>query len=270
MKLIKVLFCGLCLQLTTGCANFGKDLKAFLKGTPSTQSSPAQGTQTPRLNDDVVRYSEVKNMPYEDEREYRRMSRKEFEDKELRSDNAGSLWIMEGQDSYLFTENNVRLPGDLINVALEGQPEKHLSTKAKVIKDLMKKIEAKRKTASAKSAPAGEAKPEAGAEAAKPDVAAAAAAGGAKPDAQKNTEVGAEEEMDLGGEFDVKSVPSRIVEKLSDGNYRIKGSQNFMIGAKEYKVIVTGLVKPSDVNNNIVDSSKILDSKFDIVRSAKR
>lgn len=267
MKSAGILLLTLFALLNAGCANFGKDLKAFLKGTPSQPVGVAASTQAPRVSDDVVRYSEVKNMPYEDEREYRRMSRKEFEDQELRSDNTGSLWIMEGQDSYLFTENNVRLPGDLINVALEGQPEKHLSTKAKVIKDLMKKIEAKRKMASTKPAATGEAKPETGAEAAKP---AAAPADGAKPDAQKTAEAPADEEMDLGGDFDVKAVPSRIVEKLSDGNYRIKGSQNFMIGAKEYKVIVTGLVKPSDVNNNMVDSSKILDSKFDIVRSAKR
>lgn len=253
----------------SGCANFGKDLKAFLKGTPSGPQTQAQNPAAPQVRDDVVRFSDVKEVSFDDDREYRSISRKEFEDRELRSDNSGSLWTMEGQDSYLFAENNVRLPGDLINVALEGQPEKQLSTKAKVIKDLTKKIEAKRKLASQSN------KPAASAEAA-PATGEAAAAGAAKPDAaagaeaNKSADAGSEEEMDMGGDFDVKSIPTRIVEKLSDGNYRVKGSQNFMIGAKEYKVIVTGLVKPADVNNNTVESSKMLDSKFDIVRSAKR
>ncbi len=253
--------------IMSGCAGFGKDLKSFLKGNSGNQQQ--QQTQQPiRDEDDMIRYSETKNLPYDDGREYKRMSRKQFEDQEIRSDNSGSLWVMEGQDSYLFNENNVRLPGDLINVALDGQPEKQLSTKAKVIKDLTKKIESKRKVASTNTAektdPAA-----AGAEGATP----AAGADGAAAPAAKPAEVAAkpaEEELDLGGEFDVKTVPTRIVEKLSDGNYRVKGSQNFMIGSKEYRVIVTGLVKPSDVTNNLVDSSKMLDSKFDIVRAIKR
>lgn len=266
---MKIILFALSFIFLSGCANFGKDLKAFLKGTPSGQQPSQSKTQSAsQVRDDVVRFSDVKEVPFDDQREYRSISRKEFEDRELRSDNSGSLWTMEGQDSYLFAENNVRLPGDLINVALEGQPEKQLSTKAKVIKDLTKKIEAKRKLASQANKPAAGANPEAaaaGAEgaAAKPDPAAGA-------DANKTADAAGEEEMDMGGDFDVKSIPTRIVEKLSDGNYRVKGSQNFMIGAKEYKVIVTGLVKPADVNNNTVESSKMLDSKFDIVRSAKR
>lgn len=267
---MKIILLALSLFFVSGCANFGKDLKAFLKGTPSGQPAQAQNPSAPQVRDDVVRFSDVKEVSFDDDREYRSISRKEFEDRELRSDNSGSLWTMEGQDSYLFAENNVRLPGDLINVALEGQPEKQLSTKAKVIKDLTKKIEAKRKLASQPN------KPAAGAEAAPAGGEGAAAAAAPKPDgaagteANKSADAGAEEEMDMGGDFDVKSIPTRIVEKLSDGNYRVKGSQNFMIGSKEYKVIVTGLVKPADVNNNSVESSKMLDSKFDIVRSAKR
>ena len=64
-------------------------------------------------------------------------------------------------------------------------------------------------------------------------------------------------------------VPARIVEKLLDGSYRIKGSQPFMIGRREYKVIVTGMVRSSDIDSDVIQASKILDPRFDIV-STKR
>lgn len=246
------------LTMTTGCSSFGKKWKAFLN---EGEEQPVAST---RPQNDDVRFSDVRDLPVNNDRQYRRMTKKQFEDQELYSDNAGSLWVNEGQDSYLFAQNIVRLPGDILNVVLDGQPEKQLSTKAQVIKELTNRIERKnRGIASADGKPADPA-------AADPAAAgkdAATKAGDKKPDAT----AAAEKPIDDGalpnaGNFDVKTIPTRIVERLSDGNYRVKGSQTFMIGSKEYKVIVTGLVKPQDVADDNVVSSKMLDSKFDIVR----
>ncbi|MNL31973.1 Flagellar L-ring protein [compost metagenome] len=63
----------------------------------------------------------------------------------------------------------------------------------------------------------------------------------------------------------VETVPSKIVEKLPDGNYRIKGQQPFMIGKREYKVIVTGLIRPEDFNDEGITSQKLLDPQYDVV-----
>ncbi|NJL26084.1 MAG: flagellar basal body L-ring protein FlgH [Calothrix sp. SM1_5_4] len=70
-------------------------------------------------------------------------------------------------------------------------------------------------------------------------------------------------------DFNVKNVPTRIVERTLEGNYRVKGSQPFMIGNREYKVIVTGVVRAEDFNDEGIPASKLLDPKFDIV-SARR
>ena len=68
----------------------------------------------------------------------------------------------------------------------------------------------------------------------------------------------------------VKEVPTRIIEKLADGNYRVKGQQPFMIGQREYKVIVTGVIRPEDFNDAGVSSNKLLDPQFDVVSIRKK
>ena len=67
----------------------------------------------------------------------------------------------------------------------------------------------------------------------------------------------------------VKTVPTRIVERTLEGNYRVKGTQPFMIGAREYKIIVTGIVRAEDFNEEGISATKLLDPKFDII-SARR
>jgi flagellar L-ring protein precursor FlgH len=63
----------------------------------------------------------------------------------------------------------------------------------------------------------------------------------------------------------VEAIPTRVVERLVDGNYRVKGVQPFMIGKREYKVIVTGFVRPEDFSDEGVSSNKILDPQWDVV-----
>ena len=65
--------------------------------------------------------------------------------------------------------------------------------------------------------------------------------------------------------LDIQSVPTRIVERMPDGNYRVKGAQPFMIGKREYKVNVTGIIRPEDFNDEGVSSEKLLDPQYDVV-----
>jgi flagellar L-ring protein precursor FlgH len=66
-------------------------------------------------------------------------------------------------------------------------------------------------------------------------------------------------------DFAVKSVPTRVIERLVDGNYRVRGTQPFMIGGREYRVSVTGIVRAEDFNDEGISSTQLLDPKFDIV-----
>ena len=65
-------------------------------------------------------------------------------------------------------------------------------------------------------------------------------------------------------------VPTRIVEILKDGSYRVQGDQPFMIGKREYKLVVTGIIRQEDFDDQGVSAEILLDPKFDIVTAKER
>lgn len=232
-----VILCILSLQLTA-CANFGRKLKAMINGKSAAQ--PTQ--QKPKSPS----YSSNENYAYQGvPRRYKRMTQAKLEAENKINDEAGSLWVDEGQTSYLFAQNNQRLVGDIINVEINGTAQRQLNTKVDVIQKLIKaqRDRAARIAAAARKKPGTQSSTTS-----QPN----APSGAGKQDAKKE-------------ELAVKEVPSRIVETFPDGSYRIRGSKDFMIDRTEYKVIVTGIVKPADVADSRVESDKVLDGKFDIV-----
>lgn len=239
---------GLALMLgLTGCSSLGRSLKSLVSGDESKPKNVG------------VRYSEQENVRYSSDRKYRRMNKSRFEDEAEVSPQAGSLWVMEGQGSYLFAQNKTRMLGDILNVKVEGSPRTQLQSKVKVISKLLERLEApQRQTASvAKAAPAGDA--------------AAAGAGAGAPAGDAAADKTADKSADAKNDpiSTIQLVPTRIVEQLKDGSYRVKGVQPFMIGRREYRVIVTGVVRPEDFDDAGIDSSKLLDSQFDIVSTRK-
>ncbi len=247
---------------STGCASLGKTLKAWMNGREAEPSRPRVSTPT---------FSEQENLRSANaDRQYKRMNRSRFEEEaDLKAD-AGSLWVMEGQGAYLFAQNQMRMVGDLLNVRIEGQPKSQLQTKAKVIQKLLDRLESpNRGLASTKPAGetgSGEAAPADGANAAKPN--AGQAAGQANANAAAKPE-DAQAAAKAEAPFGVQVVPTRIVEQLKDGSYRVRGMHPLMIGKREYKVIVTGIVRSEDFDDAGVDSTKLLDPQFDIVSSRK-
>ncbi len=253
-------------SLCTGCASLGKKLKAFLGGKPAPDvvvaSEPTVSTP---------RFSETDNLRYGTDRKYRRMTKDRFEEEAEVAANQGSLWIMEGQGSYLFAQNRTRLVGDLLNVQIRGAPQTQLQTKTRVIARLLEKLERPEVVAVPVRAPAV-----AGAAASAPPNPPAAAAQGtngpAGPGAAAPATSAAPAQPSLArGEavFSVERVPTRIVEVMKDGSYRVKGSQEFMIGKREYRAIVTGIVRPEDFNEDGIEAEKLLDSQFDIVSNKR-
>lgn len=230
----------------TSCASVSKSWK----GLVGHEDDPTAKVTTPRFSDqDTVKVA--------DNKQYRRMNRQRFEEEADVKADAGSLWVMEGQGAYLFSQNQMRMVGDLLNVKIEGAPRSQLQTKTKVISGLLARLESPQMRGPASNgsgaAPAAAPVPAAEATAAAPEAT-------AKPgDAPKNDSSG----------FNVTSVPTRIIEQLKDGSYRVRGMQPFMIGKREYKVIVTGVVRPEDFDDAGIDAAKLLDSQFDIVSSRK-
>ena len=227
----------------TGCAGFNQRLKEFLGGEPES----AKNAST------LTKFSDGGDVLPPVRRQYKRTTKESLADQAALDQHAGSLWVMEGQGAYLFSQNIVRLVGDPLAVQLDGDPKDQLNSKVSVIRKLLARIEAKNK---ALREPAG-----APGAAAAPEPAAAPAADKAdKKDAK------AEDKAD---DIGLKNVPTRIVERTVEGNYRVKGAQPFLINNREYKVIVTGVVRAEDFNDEGIPSSKLIDPKFDIVSSRR-
>ncbi|GIL16692.1 MAG: hypothetical protein BroJett040_04430 [Oligoflexia bacterium] len=206
----------------------------------------------------VVRFSENQNMPNVTNRQYRRMNRQRMEEEAELHAGAGSMWVMEGQGAYLFTQNKTRREGDILNVKVEGPAQKQIETKVSVIKKLLKQLEDEEKRAREFEQMKNDPKLAEGQQPAPgPDGKTPA------PVAQRAPAEAAKEEKDEPIQID--TVSTRIVERQPDGNYRIKGQQPFMIGKREYKVLVTGMIRPEDFNDEGVSSNKILDPQYDVV-----
>jgi flagellar L-ring protein precursor FlgH len=200
---------------------------------------------------DLIKYSDNQNTYNPSNRQYQKMNRQQLEDDSELHSSAGSMWVMDGQGSYLFAQNKMRRDGDLMSVQLEGTAQRQVETKVTMIKKLLADLEAMEKPPGADPA----ATPAAGLAGAKPAAAPAPARAPAAGEAD-----------DKEGAVKVDAVPTRIVEKLPDGNYRVQGQSPFMIGKREYKVVVTGLVRPEDFNDQVpVSSNKLLDPQYDVV-----
>ena len=245
----RVLVLASTVSLGCGCATMGRAWKSLVGGEPREAPEKAPGP---------VRFSDQDNIRGGADRQYKRMNRKQMEDEAELGPTAGSLWVMEGQGAYLFSQNQMRMVGDLMTVKLEGAAKQQLQTKTKVIAKLLERLENPMRGLASVQNPAPVA--------ASADAAVAPpAADGTQPPAAAPETAAAKPETALG----VQTVPTRIVEQLKDGSYRVRGVQPFMIGKREYKVIVSGIVRPADFDEAGVDSGKLLDSQFDIVSSRK-
>lgn len=223
-----------------GCASFGRGLKGLLGGDTSSKESPKK-----RGPSSVGKIAKNKK--------YKRTDHESIQERSKLGAEAGSLWIERGQGAYLFTQNTRRLIGDLVNVEIEGQAKKQIETKIKVISDLIERIKAQQE-AKKLAAQERNRKP---ASTKKGKKVAAASAPPSPPAAKPDNK------------FDVKIVPSQITEITKDGSYVIEGDQPFMIGKREYKLAVKGIVRQDEFDDQGISAERLLDPKFDIV-TAKR
>ncbi len=231
---------------TVGCASFQKWFGQNISDhVPFVNPEPG------------LKYSETPQAGSMQERDYKRMTRSRLEEESEVSSSAGSLWQMEGQTSYMFAQNKSRREGDAISVKLEGPAMKQVEAKAQNIKTLIRELEEEEIKRKNKNMNLGLAQKAEGAPATgklgEPARAPAAAA------VEKPKK---EEKLDL---KEIENIQSKIVEKMPDGNYRIKGSQPFMIEKKEYKVIITGVIKPEDYNDAGISSNTLVDPQYDVV-----
>ena len=292
-KILGLLFSVVLIQ---GCASMdeqAEQLKKELTPVPVAEAAPAPAApaapaaEEGESEEPLTKYSELNNMAPPSDRQYKRMTRQRMEEESALNSSAGSLWKMEGQTSYLFAENKHRREGDPTTIKLEGSALKMIENKAWVINDLLGQLEEQKKQSEEDEAKANEQKLRlAQLEAekklreeriAKGEIvvdpldeeqaaleAQAAEAAARKPasvaaNANKNAK---EDKIDL---KEVELIPAKIVEKMQDDTYRIRGQQYLTIKKKPYKVIATALIRAEDFNDGGVSSNKLLEAQYDLV-----
>jgi flagellar L-ring protein precursor FlgH len=237
----------------------------------------------------LTKYSDNANMVPAADREYKRMTRQRMEDESDLQSGAGSLWVMEGQTSYLFAQNKQRRPGDPTQIKVEGSALKQIEMKVATIQDLLKELEDQKKTAEENEKKEnaekqrladfekikksildnGEARSE-GVAQAMAEERMKTRTPAVEPEDKKAVEVAKkpekEEKIDL---KDIELIPSKIVEKTQDGMFRITGQQYLNIQKRPYKVIATGIVRPEDFDDQALSSNKIFEAQYDIVHIKK-
>lgn len=243
----------------------------------------------------IAKYSTDPNYAPASDRDYRQMTRQKMEDESALNAGAGSLWVMEGQTSYLFAQNKQRRAGDSTSIKIEGAAMKQLETKVATIQELLNELEEQRLQAEqlAETKKQEEAKklrlsevekekeniisndlagsdatPEAIQKLAEENVnkRMPAAVPEVKVKKDEKAQVKKMEKPDL---KDVEIIPSRIVEKTAEGMYKISGQQMMTIQKRPYKVIATGLVRPEDFDDRSISSAKMFDPQYDIVHLKK-
>jgi flagellar L-ring protein precursor FlgH len=227
----------------------------------------------------MTRYSEVSNMAPPSDRNYKRMTRQKMEDDSELYGSAGSLWKMEGQTSFLFAENKHRREGDPTSIKMEGPALKTIENKVSVIVDLLKQLDDQRKKSEEDAKKAEAEKMRLAQIEEEKKLRAEKIAKGEivvdpyedppeadrKPSATEPVvaaKAEKEEQIDL---KEVEFIPSKIVEKMSDGIYRIQGQQFLTIKKKPYKVIATALIRAEDFSDSNISSMKLMDAQYEVI-----
>lgn len=225
--------------------------------------------------------------------EPKRVTRKSLEDDSMLGEASGSLWVSRGQSSFLFANNNQRLLGDLLNVKIDGYPKEQVQTKVNVIAKLLAQIlndqqqDIKVKQNELLKQQQEQLQPvdpkKQGAVPVRSPASVVLEAEGGPSDAELLAQkieqekqlrlITAEQEeiqnLQKAKEFPIRSVPTRITDIMKDGSYKVRGEQPFMIGKREYKLVVAGLVKPEDFDEKGISAETLLDPAFDIMSEKK-
>jgi len=254
----------LVLSQVTGCALFQRHDDP----APAPEAKPVQVDNSPK-----------------------RTTRKSLEEQSMLGEDSGSLWVGRGQASYLFTNNNFRIIGDVVNVKIEGYPKEQIQTKANVISKLLAEIlhDQRQEINLKQDELRKQINPDPKLEEVQPHFlqrGLASIEGKTDPNAKLEDpeilmkrndaqleKIGKEEQeikdMQKAREFPIKSIIARIVEVERDGNYKIRGETPFLIGKREYKLLVVGTVRREEYQEKGISAEILVDPTFDIISEKK-
>ena len=142
----KILMLVTSLFFVLSCATLDRLFESKADAKPSTDVN-ANGEVVAVLEAEIETYSKSSQLIPAVDRNYKRMTKARMEEESDLQAGAGSLWIMEGQKSYLFAQNNKRREGDPTSLKVEGNAMKQVQLKITTIQDLLNDLEEQRRQA---------------------------------------------------------------------------------------------------------------------------
>ena len=131
------------LTFVVGCATMNRFF-----GPPNDVKSPKTPVdEAVSVEPDPDTYSKNTQMIPAVDRNYKRMTKVRMEEESDLQAGAGSLWVMEGQKSFLFAQNNKRREGDPTSLKVEGPAMKQVQLKINTIQDLLNDLEEQKRQA---------------------------------------------------------------------------------------------------------------------------
>ncbi|MBU6375908.1 MAG: flagellar basal body L-ring protein FlgH, partial [Bdellovibrionales bacterium] len=189
----------------------------------------------------------------------KRVTKNDFVDQ---SGDSGSLWAAEGESNFFFSKNRARSPGDIITVTLESEMLRDITLEVKRSLSIAERrkeldiLEAKQEaqlTKGTDGAKATETKDQVATSAAAPEAA----------DLSYSS-------VDLSGVIGMKagdSILAEIVERYSNGNYKIRGSKRVPYRNTTKLMSFVGIVRGNDLTSEEkIPSGKIYEYRLQVLR----
>lgn len=177
-----------------------------------------------------------------------RVTKKDFYSESARNEN--SLWSEDGQNNYLFSQNKLKVPGDLLTVFIEDELRRDMVGEVKLLLPPEYRNEDIEVPGLTKDKAAGPAGP--GAAPAAP--AAQAGANGQNGQAQK--------ELDPSD-----MMTAEVLERFPNGNLRIRGIKRIPFRTQTRNLEVLAIVKSSDIDEkDVVKSSRFFEHRVEMYK----
>lgn len=228
-------------------------------------------------------YASQPSVPPPTRKQYKsggRASRADFIDE---SPNEGSLWGSDGQTNYYFTKNKIRGIGDIVSITVAQELVKGIVTEVqRTLSPKEREAELALAQARIRARVLGLEEPETAATK-KDSVTSSAAAPARAPAAagQKGKEVVVLEDENAipkatYTDIDVakslgfhagETIMAEIVERYSNGNYKIRGTKRIPYGSGFRNLTLVGVVKGTDITEeDTIDSSKLYEYRLEVLR----
>lgn len=231
-----------------------QSLKRSVGGEPEKVQVSSSKSSKKKRNKDKVNYTEEEVM-FDDSYVPTRQAHNPLKDND--NSPSGSIWEQTGQQNFLFSRNMQKNVGDLVTIKIEDKTKKQLTDEyeAEYIN-----ITTQKEQGQYISNLLGEKDTYSRAEVKKM----------LKKSAKNSEKLSSKKKASKSGKNRILSsdeMTARVVQLMQNGSYKIQGIQAITLSKKPYKMILSGLIKASDIEpDDSVLSSRLINTQVKFVK----